>query len=256
MKVAVTGKGGVGKSTLAAGLALLMARRGQKVLALDADPDANLAACLGLTKERRQSIVPIARQVALIEERTGAKVKQYGQIFKLNPEVSDIADRYALMHEGVALLVLGAVERGGGGCACPESVLIRALVSDLVLDKSECLIMDMEAGVEHLGRGTASGVDTMIVVVEPGQRSIETAHRVVRMAEELHMKNVHFVGNKITGEADEMFIRRAFPDDRLLGMIPYSEEIRLADRTGRSVLEGLSEEMLRHFVSILERVQH
>lgn len=112
MKVAVSGKGGVGKSTLAAGLALLMARRGQRVLALDADPDANLAACLGLTRERQQSIVPIARQAALIEERTGAKVRQYGQIFRLNPEVSDIADRYALMHEGVALLVLGAVERG------------------------------------------------------------------------------------------------------------------------------------------------
>lgn len=118
------------------------------------------------------------------------------------------------------------------------------------------MIMDMEAGVEHLGRGTASGVDTMIVVVEPGQRSVETAHRVVRMAQELHMKNIQFVANKITGEEDEMFIRRAFPDDRLLGMIPYAEEIRLADRTGRSVLEGLSREMLTHFASILERLEH
>lgn len=255
MKIAISGKGGVGKSTLAAALALLMAQRGQKVLAVDADPDSNLAACLGISKEKQKTIVPISKQVALIEERTGAKVKQYGQIFKLNPEVSDIADRYALLHDGVALLVLGAVDKGGSGCACPENVLIRALVTDLVLVKNEALVMDMEAGVEHLGRGTASGVDTMIVVLEPGQRSIETAQRVIRMGTEIGLKSIQFVANKVTGPDDEIFIRNAFPEHRLLGIIPYSEEIRLADRTGRSVLEGLSEEMSARFASILEALQ-
>jgi CO dehydrogenase maturation factor len=256
MKIAISGKGGVGKSTLAAALALIMAQRGQKVLAVDADPDSNLAAYLGISREKQKRIVPISRQVALIEERTGAKVNQYGQIFKLNPEVSDIADRYAVVHEGVALLVLGAVEKGGSGCACPENVLLRALVADLVLYKNEALVMDMEAGVEHLGRGTASGVDKMIVVLEPGQRSIETAQRVIRMATEIGLKNFQFVANKITGAEDENFIRNAFPKNRLLGIIPYSEEIRLADRTGRSVLDGLSEGMRTKFTSILEQLQH
>jgi CO dehydrogenase maturation factor len=254
MKIAVSGKGGVGKSTLAAALALLMAQRGQKVLAVDADPDSNLAACLGISTEDQKKIVPISKQVALIEERTGAKVKQYGQIFKLNPEVSDIADRYAFLQDGVALLVLGAIEKGGSGCACPENVLIRALVTDLVLVKNEALIMDMEAGIEHLGRSTASGVDTMIVVLEPGQRSIETAQRVIRMGKEIGLRNIQFVANKITNTDDEMFIHNAFPEHRLLGIIPYSEEIRLADRTGKSVLDGLSKEMKEKFLSILDKL--
>jgi CO dehydrogenase maturation factor len=255
MKIAVSGKGGVGKSTLAAALALLMAQRGQKVLAVDADPDSNLAACLGISKEDQKTIVPISKQVALIEERTGAKVKQYGQIFKLNPEVSDIADHYAFLQDGVALLVLGAIEKGGSGCACPENVLIRALVTDLVLVKNETLIMDMEAGIEHLGRSTASGVDTMIVVLEPGQRSIETAQRVIRMGKEIGLKNIQFVANKITSADDEMFIRSAFPEHQLMGTIPYSEEIRLADRIGKSVLDGLSKEMREKFASILSKLQ-
>jgi CO dehydrogenase maturation factor len=255
MKIAISGKGGVGKSTLAAALAILMARRGDKVLAVDADPDSNLAACLGIPLEKQKEIIPISRQADLIEERTGAKSDGYGQAFKLNPEVGDIADRFAFTHEGVSLLVLGAVQKGGGGCACPESVLIRSLVADLVLQKDESLVMDMEAGIEHLGRGTASGVDVMVVVLEPGQRSVETAQRIVRMAGEIGLKNVRFAANKVAGAADELFVRNAFPDNRLLGIVPYSEEIRLADRTGRSVLDGLSEGMVSKFEAILEKLQ-
>lgn len=256
MKLAISGKGGVGKSTLSAALSLLLARRGRKVLAVDADPDANLAAALGIPQDKQKTIVPISQQVALIEERTGAKVKQYGQIFKLNPEVSDIADNYATFFNGVALLVLGAVEQGGGGCACPENVLIRALVTDLVLFKDETLIMDMEAGVEHLGRATARGVDAMIVVLEPGQRSIDSAQRVIRMAREIGLINIQFVANKITGTDDENFIKTAFPDFELLGTIPYSEEIRLADRNNQSVLDGLSDDLLKNFDDILNRLEN
>jgi CO dehydrogenase maturation factor len=252
MKLAVSGKGGVGKSTLAAALALLMARRGWKVLALDADPDANLAATLGIPEEKRTQIIPISRQADLIEKRTGAKVKQYGQIFKLNPEVSDIADNYAANHEGVSLLVLGAVEQGGSGCACPENVLIRALVTDLVLFKNEALVMDMEAGIEHLGRATARGVDAMLVVIEPGQQSIECARRIERLSHEIGLKNVQFVANKVNGFQDEEFIDNAFP--HLLGRIPYCLSIRKNDWNGRSVLDGLDEKTINIFEGILNKV--
>jgi CO dehydrogenase maturation factor len=255
MKLAVSGKGGVGKSTLAAALALLMARRGWKVLALDADPDANLAATLGIPEETRNQIIPISRQVDLIEKRTGAKVKQYGQIFKLNPEVSDIADSYAMNQEGVSLLVLGAVEQGGGGCACPENVLIRALVADLILFKNEALIMDMEAGIEHLGRATARGVDAMLVVIEPGMQSIECAHRIEKLSHEIGIKNIRFIANKVNGKADESFIYNAFPEQQLFGLIPYCESIRQNDWKGRSVLDGLDEKEIGAFENILDKLQ-
>jgi CO dehydrogenase maturation factor len=255
MKIAISGKGGVGKTTLAAAIALLMARNGRKILAVDADPDANLAAALGISEEKQRTIIPISRQVALIEERIGAKVKQYGQIFKLNPEVSDIADKFATSHNGVALLVLGAIEGGGSGCACPESTLIRALVTDLVLYKDDALIMDMEAGIEHLGRGTARGVDAMIIVLEPGQRSIDSAHRVIRMSGEIGLKKIRLVANKIYGQEDEKFIRDAFPEHELLGIIPYSEQFRQSDRNGKSVLDNLSSELLMNFENILNKLE-
>jgi CO dehydrogenase maturation factor len=255
MKIAISGKGGVGKTTLAAALSLLMAQKGRKVLALDADPDSNLASALGISEEQQRTIVPISRQVALIEERTGAKVKQYGQIFKLNPEVSDIADKYATVHNGVALLVLGAIEGGGTGCACPENVLIRALVTDLVLYKDDALIMDMEAGIEHLGRATARGVDVMLVVLEPGLRSIDSAHRIIRMAGEIGLHTIQFVANKVYGSEDEKFINEAFPDYELLGIIPYSEKFRQSDRNGQSVLNNLDLNLLKNFESILNKLE-
>jgi len=255
LKLAISGKGGAGKSTLAAALVLLMARRGRKVLAVDADPDANLAAALGIPAQEQEKIVPISRQAALIEERTGAKVKQYGQIFKLNPDVSGIADRFAYYHQGVALLVLGAVERGGGGCACPENVLMRALVTDLILYKDDALVMDMEAGVEHLGRATASGVDKMIIVIEPGQRAIDSTRRILRLAHDIGLHDIRLIANKITGPEDERFIREAFPKEAFLGVIPYREEFRRTDRDGCSVLDSLPDDVLHCFVDILNNLE-
>jgi len=236
-KVAVCGKGGVGKSTIAAALALTLSRRGEEVLALDADPDANLASALGVPHALRASIVPIARQIALIEERTGATVDNYGKVFKLNPDVKDVAERFGYCHNGINLLVLGAIQQGGGGCACPASTFARALVTDLVLYKNQHLIMDMEAGVEHLGRATTQGVDVLVIVTEPGQRAVDCAQSVVKMASEIGIQRFLFVGNKIAGEEDEAFLKNALPGCEFAAMLSFSDSIRQADRDGVSVLD-------------------
>ena len=254
LKLAISGKGGVGKSTLAAMFAHLAVADGLRVLAIDADPDANLAAALGMTAAERQGIVPLAQRRALIEARTGAKVKQYGQMFKLNPDVADLAASEATEFRGVHLLVLGAIESGGSGCACPESVLLRSLLVDVVLYKDDCVILDFEAGLEHLGRATAQGVDLMLTVVEPGQRSIETAAAVRRMASEIGIRRFAVIGNKVVGDVDRRFLEQNVPAAELLGCVPLSETIRRADRDGvplidvmepalRTSLRGLWEQM-------------
>jgi len=240
MKIAVCGKGGVGKSTIAASIALILAKRGVKVLALDADPDANLSSALGIPGSVK--ITPISAEIKLIEERTGAKVDQYGQVFKLNPEVSDVTEKLAYSFNGVELLVLGAVKRGGGGCACPENVFIKALVNDLVLYKNETLIMDMEAGIEHLGRATITGVDVMVIVVEPGQRSIDCANNIIKMSKEIGLNKFIIVGNKISCENEKSFIKNGLPGFEVSAFLPYSENIRSADRDGVSALDGMSSE--------------
>lgn len=255
MKIAVSGKGGVGKSTIAAILALAKADGGDRVLALDADPDANLASSLGIPHSEQRKIVTISQQIELIEERTGAKVGQYGQVFRLNPEVSDIADHYAFNYRGVALLVLGAVKAGGSGCACLESTFIRALVNDLILFKGDTLIMDMEAGIEHLGRATSQGVDVMLVVVEPGQRSIDCALQVERMSREIGIRKILFVANKITGEDDVRFVREALPKREIVAFFPYASELKNADRDGVSpydCLDGATREQYSEMIKRLD----
>jgi CO dehydrogenase maturation factor len=251
MKIAVTGKGGAGKSTVAAALALLMAGKGERVLALDADPDANLASALGITPEGRAGILTVARQKALIEERTGAKTDGYGQVFRLNPEVSDIVDRFGHLHRGVSLVVMGAVAAGGSGCACPENTFLAALVRDLVLRRDETLIMDMEAGVEHLGRATARGVDVMLVVVEPGARAVESARRISAMAREIGIADIRLVFNRVRSRSDEEYLRTQLSGIGVLGVVPYSERLIEADRDGIAVTDALDPEVLGRFSAMV-----
>jgi CO dehydrogenase maturation factor len=255
MKLAISGKGGVGKSTVAGTLACLYAAEGQEVLAIDADPDANLASALGMPPELRSAVRTISTERHLIEERTGAKVQGYGQIFKINPEVADIAARYATRYAGVDLLCLGAVQRAAGGCACPESVLLKNLVLHLVLKSNQVVILDMEAGIEHLGRGTAMGVDLMLVVVEPGQRSVETAHRVKDMAASLGIHRFGLVLNKsVDKESECQWICEEFGVGALLGVIPFDNRIGLADRLGKSLIDLGQEDLLSPFRSLKDAI--
>jgi CO dehydrogenase maturation factor len=251
VKIAISGKGGVGKSTVAGTLARLYAADGYRVLAVDADPDANLASAIGVPEGRWPEIRTISTERRLIEERTGAKVRGFGQMFKLNPEVSDIAEHYAVRHAGVDLLVLGAVPRAAGGCACPESVLLKSLVLHLVLKRDEMVILDMEAGIEHLGRGTALGVDLMLAVVEPGRRSVATAHRVQEMARELGIRRFGVVLNKSVKPAeDREWIAGEFAPGTLLGTIPLDSRIADADRSGLALVDLGVTDLLAPFKSL------
>ena len=193
MKIAVTGKGGVGKTTVAAILARLYADEGRKVLCADVDPDANLGAALGFSEEELAGITPISKMRKLIAERTGAGADTYGKFFKINPKVDDIPDLVAKEHNGVRLLVLGTIETGGSGCVCPEHVVLKRLIAHLILRQEDVVIMDMEAGLEHLGRGTTDGMDQFIVVIEPGARSVQTYRQIVRLAADLGISRVRVV---------------------------------------------------------------
>jgi CO dehydrogenase maturation factor len=239
LKIAVTGKGGVGKTTLTALLANAYAGKEYEVLAIDADPSPCLGAALGFPTDLLASLTPIARMDELIYERTGAQPGTTGGYFKLNPRVDDIPDRFSALHRGIRLLELGAVEMGGAGCICPESTVLRSLVTHVLLRRDEVVLMDMYAGVEHLSRATSDAVDAMVVVVEPTARSLATAEQIRSMAEDLKLPRLYLVGSKIQGDADRTFIAEHSPKLPILGYLPDDPGVRQADRDGVAVFDAV-----------------
>ena len=236
MKIAISGKGGVGKTLLASMLSKIFAESGYSVIAIDADPDANLAATLGFPYP--DQVTPISEMSDLIEERTGARPGQSAPYFKLNPKVDDIPEKYALKQNGIRLMRMGRIKKGGTGCYCPENTLLKALLNHLLVVRNEVVILDMEAGIEHLGRGTAGAVDKLIVVVEPGRRSIETALNIEKLATEISLRNVAVVGNKVRNQSDREFLISSLPGFEFLGFIPYDQAIVDADLANLSPLDS------------------
>ncbi len=236
MKIAISGKGGVGKTLLASMLSKIFAESGYSVIAIDADPDANLAATLGFPHS--EQITPISEMSDLIEERTGVKAGQSAPYFKLNPKVDDIPEKYALKQNGIRLMRMGRIKKGGTGCYCPENTLLQALLAHLLVARNEVVILDMEAGIEHLGRATARVVDKLIVVVEPGRRSIETALNIEKLAAEIGLQNVTVVGNKVRNQSDRDFLISSLPGFEFLGFIPYDQALVDADLANIPVLDS------------------
>ena len=194
---------------------------------------------LGFPQEFLPKIRPLAREAGLIEQRTGAIPGRGGQMFSLSPEVADIAEKYGLEHNRVSLLVLGAVKSGGGGCACPENVFLKKLIRHLVLRDDETVVVDMEPGIEHLGRATAQGVDAMIIVLEPGTRSRETARRIINLSKDIGLSSkLFFVLNKIRNDDDERaLLSEDFGAIEVLGRIPFDDKFVDADCKGISILD-------------------
>ena len=240
LKLAVGGKGGVGKTTITSLLArCLAADKSNKVIAIDADPVANLAAGLGIPEN--QPITPISELSELIYERTGAKPGTMGGFFTLNPKVDDIPERFSKERDGVKLLVMGTVQTGGSGCICPESTILKALMNHLVLYREEIVIMDMEAGIEHLGRATSGSVDALVIVVNPGARSRAAAEKIRKLGRDIGIKKIVVLGNRVKGVDDEDLIRQALSGYDILGFIPDLPEIADADRNGVRPFENIQE---------------
>jgi CO dehydrogenase maturation factor len=236
MKIAISGKGGVGKTTFAALLARAFSSMEKHVLAIDADPDANFASALGIPDS--ESITPISHMKELIHERTEVKSGTIGGFFKMNPTVDDLPDSLSVTFENIKFMRLGGIQKGGGGCICPESTLLKALITHVVIGRDEIVIMDMEAGIEHLGRATASSVDKLIVVVEPGKRSIETLHNIHQLANDIGLKEIAVMANKVRNAREEAYILEQITTIPFLGCLPYETIFIESDLAGESPYEN------------------
>ena len=221
MKIAVSGKGGVGKTTVAANLIYLFAKNGFNVFAVDADPDASLGLTLGMDPQKLASLTPLVDMKEVIEQKSGGK----GAFYNLDPDVEDVVDNYSLQQDRVKFLIMGGIKQGGSACYCRENSFLNAVLNSLLLDKEEVVVLDMSAGIEHLTRGTARGVDFMLVVTEPTRTSIKTAGLVKQLSSELGIKNVKILGNKVRKDEEKKYLTENFSPDEIIGILPFEEKV-------------------------------
>lgn len=220
MKIAVSGKGGVGKTTISSNLAKLFANKGFNVYAVDADPDSSLGLALGIDEDELSKIQPIIDMRDVIASKAGD-----GAMYSLNPLVNDLALKYSIKINGIKFLRMGGIKQGGSACYCKENTFLKAIVNSLLLDTNDVVILDMGAGIEHLTRGTSKGVDLMIIVTEPGKSSVQTARIVERLAHDLQVKKVKFIANKVRNEKEQEFIEQNFTKEELLGIVHHDDTI-------------------------------
>ncbi len=226
MKIAITGKGGVGKTTIAGLLIWHFAADGFKVIGVDADPDSNLPYIFAIPEKE---IIPLTEMKDLIAERTGTRPGTISSLFKLNPRVDDIPEKHSLEYKNIKLLVMGGLKKGGNGCYCPENALLRSLVEHILLRKEEVVVLDMEAGIEHLSRGTAKFVDLLIIVVEPTWLSLKTAFRIKELAADLGIKKLAVIANKVSSREDREFIISNLTDFKVIAFLPFDAQIEGAN---------------------------
>jgi len=237
LKIAISGKGGVGKTTVAANLVQSFAARGYRVYAVDADPDVSLGGVLGFSAAELATLRPVMEMQEAIAQRTGGG----GALYTLNPKVDDLIDGFSLRRGNIWFMRMGAVKQAGASCYCPENSFLYAVLGNLLLDRDDVVIMDMSAGIEHLTRGTARGVDLMVIVTEPTQASVQTAQVVRKLSAELGISKVKYLANKVRDGREREFVLARFPADELLGLLSYDEKIldnAMADQSG--LLDGTS----------------
>ncbi|MFZ5765668.1 MAG: AAA family ATPase [Thermodesulfobacteriota bacterium] len=251
MKIAISGKGGVGKTTIMALLARQAREAGEEVLVIDADPSPHMAQTLGI--DNIADITPIAEMKKMLTERSG-KVEG-SPFYNINPKIDDLPTRYMLEKNGIKLMVLGAIQTAEGGCACPENTVLKRLLTRLMLSPSQTVLLDMEAGVEHLGRGTIAKADALLIVVIPTQSSVRTAEKIHHLASEAGIAKIHFIGNLVSDDDDERFLRQALGVEPL-AFFPDSAAIRKAERDGQAIInadEAMNRVAMHLFVTLREK---
>lgn len=248
MKIAISGKGGVGKTTIVAVLARQLQKNGKEVLLIDADPSPHMAQTIGV--EDVGGITPIADMKDLLVERSG-KVEG-SPFYNINPKVDDLMSKFMVDKDGIKLMVLGAIQTGAGGCACPENTVLKRLLTKLLLSPSQALLLDMEAGVEHLGRGTIAGVDHLLIVVVPSKSGVRTAQKIQKLAQDVSISSISFVGNLVQDEDDKQFLVDAL-DTHPIAFFPDSTIVRKTERAGRPIID-ISTEMEEAARELLQRL--
>jgi CO dehydrogenase maturation factor len=236
MKIAVSGKGGVGKTLIAGGLARGFAERGLKTIAIDADSSPNLALTLGLSAEEARKILPISENKELVDSKTGTG---YSGVYRLSFTVDDIVREYSVNTPlGVNLIVMGTVKSMESGCMCAPNAVIRALLRHLIVDRNEAVVLDLEAGVEHIGRGTARQMDALLIVADSNLKSLEIAKHIHDLAAKAGMKQLYLIGNRVMNDAQKEAIRSFARKNGLflLTLIPFDSKVTDADMQGETPL--------------------